>query len=315
MREELFQRSKNNPILTPKDFPEGWSVNSVLNPGVGYQNGKTILFVRVENREGISRLVCFYSVDGETSWEIDEGTVFAGQEGEDGFGVEDPRLTWIDALKEWAIVYTHYSTGGPLVSMATTTDFRRYSFLGNILPPNNKDAALFPEPINGYWWLIHRPESVNKQIWIAMSKCTDSVHDDLSHWGGHKILLPTDGTPRWDGNHIGLSAPPLKTDNGWLILYHGAKKTGSGILYRLGLAMLKLDDPRTVTHRTREFVMSPQEESDFIGDVGGAIFPCGWRIHDDGKVRLYYGAADTVVCYAEASLDRVLNRVLRDPVK
>lgn len=312
---ELFKRFEGNPILTKRDFPNDWSVNSVLNPGVGDLGGKTLLFVRVEDEEGISRLVCFYSDDGITNWKIDEDTVFMGDKIVEDYGVEDPRLTWIGILKKWAIVYTHYSKGGPLVSIATTNDFKEYVSLGNVLHPDNKDAALFPEPIDGFWWLIHRPSAKNKQIWIAKSKCSNSGHnDDLCRWGGHQILLPVDGTPRWDGKHIGLSAPPLKTNKGWLLLYHGAKKTGSGILYRLGLAMLSLNDPTKVTHRTKKFVMGPLGRNDFIGDVGGAIFPCGWRIHDDGNVRLYYGAADSVICYAYAPFSKVVKRVLDDPV-
>ena len=319
---ELFKRFEGNPILTKRDFPDdwfkrhGWTPHAVFNAGVGDRDGLTLLFVRVEDRQGISRLVCFCSEDGKTNWEIDEDTIFTGEEGEEGYGVEDPRLTWIDTLREWAIVYTYYSIAGPLVSIATTVDFRKYSHLGNVLPPNNKDAALFNEPINGYWWLIHRPESVDKQIWIAKakSKCTDFDHNDLCYWGGHKILLSVDGTSRWDGNHIGLSAPPLKTDKGWLLLYHGVKKTNSGILYRLGLSMLSLDDPTKETHRTREFIMGPQEKNDFVGDTGGVIFPCGWRIHDDGNIRLYYGAADSVICFAESPFTKVVDRVLEDPI-
>jgi len=313
---ELFNRIKENPILTKEDFPESWSVNSVLNPGVGDLDGKTLLFVRVEDREGLSRLVCFSSGNGITDWKIDEETVFTGDESVDGYGVEDPRLTWIDLLKKWVIVYTHYSKGGPLVSIATTNNFKEYSYLGNVLPPDNKDSAIFSEPINGSWWLINRPASTRKEIWIAKSKYTKG-QDDLCSWGGHSILIPTDGTPRWDGNHIGLSAPPLKTDYGWLLLYHGVKKTGSSILYRQGLAMLSLEDPTKVTHRSKEFVMGPQEKNDFIGDVAGAIFSCGWRVHESGNsniLRLYYGAADSVICYAEAPLSEVLDLIMKNPI-
>lgn len=310
---ELFKRFAGNPILTSNDFPDSWSVNSVFNPGVGDRDGKTLLFVRVENREGISVLVGFCSENGITDWKIDENTVFKGDEKTQGYGVEDPRLTWVDSLKKWVIVYTHYTICGPLVSIATTADFKEFCYLGNVLPPENKDAALFPESINGYWWLIHRPVAGKKQVWIAKSKCTGN-NSDFRYWGDHSILLPTDETPRWDGHHIGLSAPPMKTEYGWLILYHGTKKTGSGTLYRLGLAMLSLDNPRKVTHRTREFIMGPLGKDDFIGDVGGAIFPCGWRMHNDGNIRLYYGAADSVICYAEAPFAEVIDRILKDPV-
>ena len=311
MAMELFKRYKGNPLLTRDNFPNGRSVNSVMNPGVGDRDGKTLLLARVEDLEGISQFICFCSKDGITNWEIDEETLFKGDETVDGFGVEDARLIWVDSLKSWVIVYTNYTTGGPLVSIAITKNFKKFKCMGNVLPPENKDAAIFPEPINGYWWLINRPVSGHrKEIWIAKSKCTNSGYDDFRYWGGHQLLLPTDGTPRWDGRHIGLNAPPLKTKSGWLLLYHGVKNK----LYRLGLAMLPLDDPTIATHRTKEFIMSPQEKTDFIGDVGGAIFPCGWRVHDDNQLRLYYGAADSVICYASAPLDEVIDRVLQDPV-
>ena len=108
---ELFERFEGNPILTKEDFPDDWSVNSVLNPGVGDRDGKTLLFARMKDREGISRLVCFCSQDGKTGWEIDKDTLFIGEgdEKEKNYGVEDPRLTWIKILQEWAIAYTHHS--------------------------------------------------------------------------------------------------------------------------------------------------------------------------------------------------------------
>jgi len=105
----------------------------------------------------------------------------------------------------------------------------------------------------------------------------------------------------------------LKTEYGWLVLYHGVKTTPSSNLYRLGLVMFSLDDPTIATHRTREFVMGPQERTDFVGDVGGALFPCGWIVHDK-NIRIYYGSADSVICFAEAPFKKVINRVLQDPV-
>ncbi|MFH1582847.1 MAG: glycosidase [Candidatus Falkowbacteria bacterium] len=318
-KKDLFTRYKNNPILTEDNFPDdwfkrhGWTPHAVFNAGVGDRDGKTLLNVRVEDRRGKSRLVCFCSKNGITDWEIDENTIFSGDPKEESYGVEDSRLTWIGSLNEWAIVYTRHSTCGPMINIATTVDFKKFNYLGNVLPPENKDAAIFPETINGYWWLIHRPVGDSKQIWIGKSKDTGSAYDDLSRWGGHQILLPT-GTPWWDGHHIGLNAPPLKTKDGWLILYHGVRNTPNVDLYRWGLAMLSLDDPTVVTHRIREFIMGPKGRTDFIGDVGGAIFSCGWRVHDDGQLRVYYGSADLVICFAYAPLGKVINRVLQDPV-
>lgn len=311
---ELFERRKE-PILTKEDFPDdwrkrhGWTPHTVFNAGVGDRDGKTLLNVRVEDRRGKSRLVVFSSEGGIINWEIDENTIFSGDPKEEGYGVEDSRLTWM-RFQEWGITYTHFSTSGPLVSIATTRHFKEFNYLGNVLPPENKDAALFPEPIKGYYYLIHRPVSRKKEIWIAKSKFTNSGREDLRSWGGHQVLITTDGSPWWDGTKIGLSAQPLKTEEGWLLLIHGVKNN----LYRQGLAMLSLNDPTKLTHRTEEFVMSPQENVDFIGDVGGAIFSCGWRVHDNGDLRLYFGAADSVICFARAPLTKVIERVLRDPV-
>lgn len=315
-KRDLFQRYKKNPILTPDDFPEDWSVNSVLNPGVGDLNGLTHLLVRLEDRRGFSKLVSLYSKNGITNWKVEEDSIFTGNPNLKNQGVEDPRLVWMKNFKMWAIVYTVLNPDRkPLVSIALTKNFKKFHYLDYVIPPPNKDASLFPEPINGYWWLIHRPMvGADKQMYVARSRCTnENSYEDLACWGNHQILLPRKSASPWDANHNGLSAQPLKTEEGWLLLYHGVRKTGGGILYRLGLAMLALDDPTRVTHRTKEFVMSPYKK-DYIGDVGGAIFPCGWRLHEDGNIRLYYGAADSEIHYATAHFDEVLERVLKDPV-
>ena len=180
----------------------------------------------------------------------------------------------------WVIAYTAYGRRGPLVSLATTTDFVDYTRLGPVMPPEDKDAALFPRRFDGRWALIHRPSPQKgpHHIWISYSP-------DLRHWGDHTLLLAARDGAWWDAGKIGLGPPPLETADGWLILYHGVHQTASGSLYRAGLALLDLDDPRIVLHRSDEWVFGPTEAYERVGDVVGVVFPCGW-IADEAEDRL-----------------------------
>jgi Mg2+/Co2+ transporter CorC len=165
-----------------------------------------------------------------------------------------------------------------------------------------KDAALFPVSFSGRWAMIHRPVATvpakSGHIWISFSP-------DLRHWGDHRMLIPSRGGGWWDANKIGLSPPPLETDEGWLILYHGVRMTASAAIYRLGPALLDLDDPCRVIARSDPWVFAPEADYEIFGDVDKVVFPCG-RIRDGDTVRLYYGAADTCIALAEAYLPDLL---------
>jgi predicted GH43/DUF377 family glycosyl hydrolase len=171
-----------------------------------------------------------------------------------------------------------------------------------VMPPEDKDAALFPVQFNGRWAMLHRPVSsfanMGAHVWISFSP-------DLKHWGDHQILLPARRGGWWDANKIGLSPPPLRTEKGWLILYHGVRTTASGSIYRLGLALLDLEDPLKVLARSDEWVIGPEESYEVIGDVDKVVFPCGWVIEGD-EVRLYYGSADKCIALATARVSEML---------
>ena len=127
---------------------------------------------------------------------------------EELWGIEDPRLTYVPELKQYAVVYTSYSRGGPGVSLALTKDFRSFERFGVIMSPDDKDAALLPHKIDGRWALIHRPmTALGAHIWISYSP-------DLRHWGSHKVMLEARRGAWWDANKIGLSSPPIQTDRG-----------------------------------------------------------------------------------------------------
>lgn len=302
---ELLRRFSENPILGPHDFPK--MVNAVFNPGATVLGGRTVLLLRVEYRTGMSSLVVATSDNGFDGWQIDplRGLQPITEGFEERWGVEDPRITKIG--DEYYIVYVGYSGAGPLVCLATTRDFVRFTRKGVLMSPEDKDAALFPCAFGGRWALIHRPvpfmAGVGTHIWLSFSP-------DLHHWGDSQILLEARRGGWWDSNKIGLGPPPLLTKAGWLLCYHAVRVTASGSIYRIGLALLDRDDPTKVLARGNEWLFGPHESYERGGDVPDVVFPCGWILRDDGDtLHLYYGAADSVVCVAETSLASLLDHL------
>ena len=244
--EPLFRRDATNPILSAADVP--YPANSVFNPAAARVDGETILLVRVEDLRGISQLHVARSQDGVTDWQFDAKPLLQAdvdRDPEETWGCEDPRVTWLPEREEWAIAYTAYSRRGPLVGLATTRDFRSVRRLGPVMPPEDKDAALFPRRFDGRWAMIHRPSPLRggAHMWLSYSP-------DLRHWGDHKLLLEARDGAWWDAGKIGLGPPPLETPQGWLVMYHGVRVTSDGPIYRVGLALLDLDDPGKLLHRT-----------------------------------------------------------------
>ena len=300
---ELFQRYQDNPIISAKDMD--YKVNSVFNPGATLFNNQTLLLLRVEDCRGISHFTVARSDNGIDNWQIDPKPTLMPDPvnyPEELWGIEDPRITYMEELGCWLIAYTAYSELGSLVALSKTKDFKHFERIGDITTPENKDAALFPVQFDGRWVLIHRPvpgRGVHgAHIWLSYSP-------DLRHWGDHTILIKSRQGAWWDRTKVGLSPPPLLTDAGWLILYHGVRRTASGAIYRLGLALLDRQDPKKVIARSDEWMFGPEADYELIGDVDKVVFPCGWVCVGD-EIRLYYGAADTYVCVATASVDRLV---------
>ncbi|HOK07426.1 MAG TPA: glycosidase [Syntrophales bacterium] len=304
-RKEPFHRYEGNPIIRPSDIPYG--ANAVFNAGAALFRGETLLLMRVEDRRGISHLATARSRDGVTGWRIASAPTLTPDpvnHPEEAWGIEDPRITYLEELDLWVVLYTAYSRLGPLVAMATTRDFESFERWGPVTPPENKDAALFPARFRGRWAMIHRPvpgsSAFGAHVWISFSP-------DLKHWGDHRPLITAREGPWWDAAKVGLSPPPLQTKEGWLILYHGVRYTAGGCIYRLGLALLDLEDPTRLVARSDEWVFAPETPYELTGDVDKVVFPCGW-VADGDTVRLYYGAADKCLALATAKLgDTILN--------
>ncbi len=300
----LLTRYSGNPILSGQDWP--YPVNSVFNAGaVRLADGDTLLLCRVEDRSGLSHLCAARSENGINGWRIDpQPTLMANPKEfpEEIWGIEDPRITYVPELEQYAVAYTSFARGGPGVSLALTKDFRSFERLGVIMQPEDKDAALLPRKIGGYWAMIHRPmTTTGAHMWISYSP-------DLRHWGSHKIMLQARRGGWWDANKIGLCSPPIETPKGWLVIYHGVRNTASGSIYRLGLALFDLNQPETCLQRGDSWIFGPEAPYERVGDVRDVVFPCGQTIAADGDtISLYYGAADSSIALATASIRSLLS--------
>lgn len=294
-RSLIFEEYSENPILSP----ERWSYPavSVFNPGAIEFNKEVLLLVRVEDFRGFSHLTIAKSKNGISNWEIDEIPTLVPDPNfqEEMWGLEDPRIVFLEDRKEYAITYTSFSAGGPTISLITTKDFKTFTRYGPLVPPEDKDGALFPVTFKGRYALIHRPIIRGEaHIWISFSP-------DLRYWGEHRILIPV-RPGLWDCHRVGLRPPPIKTEEGWLIIYHGVRFTASGALYRVGIALLDLEDPTKVIKRSEEWVIGPSKEV-------GIIFPTGIILKED-ILYLYYGINDYAVGLSFCSKKKLLSYLL-----
>lgn len=300
------KRYKENPILTAQDFP--CPVNSVFNAAAARYNGEYILLNRVQGFNGTSCLWVARSDDGyhftpdpEPAMTPSTEEPFARYE---QYGIEDPRITRID--NTYYIMYVCYSHYDCRVGLALTRNFLSFERVGLISLPDNKDAALFPEKIGGRYARLDRPMTTisgRRDIWISYSP-------DLLYWGdGQVVMTPRQGL--WDSEKIAAGAPPIKTEKGWLLIYHGVQGTARGRLYRLGVALLDLEDPSKVMGRAKEAILYPTAPEDFLGDVGNVVYTDGAILEDDGELKIYYGAADQVMCLATVNVDDLINLCLK----
>ena len=295
-----MRRYNKNPIITKENVP--FKVNSIFNPGAVKYNGKYLLLCRAEMPIGRSVLVIAESTDGY-HFKVKDKPFITPDDHEECcnyavWGVEDARITKIDS--KYYLTYTGYSKSMPLVMLAETMDFNNFILLGPISEPSNKDCALFPEKIDGYYWKVDRPTAEHRRdIWISRSP-------DLIHWGGFKLLMePQQGC--WEQDKIGNSSPPLKTEEGWLMLYHGVRGFGLGSIYKLGVCLLDLEKPWLIKGRSQEPILQPETNYERNGDVMNVVFSCGWIDEPNGDVKIYYSGADTNICLAETTVEYLLS--------
>jgi predicted GH43/DUF377 family glycosyl hydrolase len=229
-------------------------------------------------------------------FEIEQGPAIAAANDYESFGIEDPRISLIDGT--YYITYVAVCPGGVTTALASTKDFESFNRHGIIFCPENKDVTIFPERIDGKYYALHRPVSPlfkKHDIWIAQSP-------DLICWGNHRCLMgPQVGL--WDGAKIGTGAVPFKIDAGWLEIYHGVDVNNR---YCLGAVLTDTHKPWKILARSQKPIFEPQTDYECDGFFGNVVFTCGLLCEDE-RLKIYYGAADTVVCYAELTVREVLD--------
>lgn len=238
------------------------------------------------------------SKDGHHFTIDDEPFIYPSNELET-FGIEDPRITKIEDI--YYIYFSAVSPVGVGESLVSTKDFVTTEHLGMIFAPENKDVLIFPEKINGKYYALHRPvpkSTGNPEIWISEST-------NLVHWGNHKYLLGL-REGMWDSGRMGGGAVPIKTEKGWLELYHGASKDDR---YCMGAVLLDLEDPTKVLARTDQPILEPEAPYEVEGFFGNVVFSCGAIVEGD-VVKMFYGVADTSMACAELSLQEILDSLI-----
>ena len=235
------------------------------------------------------------SKDGLTFVVDDAPFIYPTNEAEQ-YGIEDARVTVIDG--RYYINYTVISPDSWATALAVTDDFRTVERLGMIFHPENKDVAIFPEKLENKYVALHRPNNSGfgrAAIWYAESP-------DLRHWGNHKCLVRPRDT-KWESKKIGAGAAPIKTDEGWLVIYHGK---GDENVYSLFCLLLDLKDPTRVIRRAEEPLLTPTEPYETEGFFSNVVFSNG-VVEKHGKVFLYYGASDETSCVAITDVESLLN--------
>jgi beta-1,2-mannobiose phosphorylase / 1,2-beta-oligomannan phosphorylase len=335
----ILERYGDRPVLEPR--PDGWDSVSVFNPGAILKDGKIHMLYRAVSdiRQYVSRFGLSISEDGRTFERACEDAVFEPQGDWEVGGVEDARIT--PEGDGFLVTYAAVSVvPGPIyedlnffprskadpfterpgmppfgpsyTGLLRTKDFRDFTFEGLITPKgiDDRDGVLFPEKVGGRYVLLHRPTSwLGDEYGTQQASVFLAFSEDLKTWdygtGGEYLLMKPQPGSTWEEAKIGAGPPPIRTDAGWLMIYHGVDDR---YVYRVGAALLDLENPMKVLGRTADFLMEPEMEWEKVGVIPNAIFPTA-NVLRGRELLVYYGAADRVVGLATADLDELLNHL------
>jgi predicted GH43/DUF377 family glycosyl hydrolase len=296
-------RSSLNPIIQPRPGLQ-WEGKSTTNPGVVRHEGVTHILYRAIDERNRSSLGLATTLEGENILERTDEPVFAPTEPCEEYGCEDPRITMLEGT--FYMLYTAYSRIGPRIAAASTSDFRSFTRYGIVGPDyNDKDSALFPERINGRLAAAHRIEPNIEIAFFDHVKKLDRVpHNPFSKGYLKRIEANVIMKPeqKWEAQKVGIGPPPIRTDVGWLVIYHGVD---ANTIYRAGAALLDLENPCRVISRTPEPILEPEMDFERVGVVPNVVFPEG-AVVQDGQLMVYYGAGDRVCCVAHVSLKELM---------
>lgn len=318
----IITRYANNPILKPADMPAPCC--AVYNSGViKTPDNQYIMASRFETPAKVQCIWISRSTDGihfapdpeplkivcepEDQAEFDSIVYLDHKKGSLIGSWFDPRINCIDG--EYYITYCVGGDYGCRIAIGKTTDFKTMKHVSFPLHIQNRNAVLFPEKIGGEFVMLHRPQNGSSTsqgcIWIASSP-------DLEYWGHNRVVARPE--QYWENTKIGPAAPPIKTEKGWLIVYHGVFPNCNGINYGAGVMLLDLEQPWKVIGRCADPILYVSELYEMVGQVPNVVFPGAVIPEEDGTVKIYYGGADYVQCLATAKLDDLINACLNGHV-
>ncbi len=335
-----LDRYHANPILSPNPA-NSWESLVTCNPGVVYDNGTFYMLYRAagDDEEHVIRFGLATSSDGFHFERVSDEPVFSpGADGPDSGCVEDPRIIKMGDTFYITYAYRAYPPGrywtfphdevlypeadvfDPLAwkknigntGLAMTKDFKAFRRLGRITSPvlDDRDVIIFPEKVGGKFVMMHRPKQfVGEKYGVDYPSIWLKFSDDILDWESQPSHLLLTGRPGTWEEKIGGSTPPILTDEGWLMLYHGVADGGRS-RYSVGALLLDRENPLKVLSRLPEPVLEPVEDYECFGHYAGCVFPTG-NVVVDGTLYVYYGAADRFVGVATCSLQKLLEELLR----
>ena len=325
-----------NPILSPcPDHP--WESLVTCNPGVIHDGGVFYMLYRAagQDEEHVIRFGLATSTDGIHFTRVGDAPAFGpSEDGPDSGCVEDPRIVKFGDTFYITYAYRPYAPGrywtfphdtvrfpesdafSPQAwsrnlgstGLAMTRDFKHFQRLGRLTSPvlDDRDVILFPEKVGGRYVMLHRPkEYVGPDYGVAYPSIWIKTSEDLLHWEDRPSSLLLTGRPGTWEEKVGGSTPPILTDEGWLMLYHGVADGGRS-LYSVGAALLDREDPSRVLARTPEPILVPEYPYETAGCYKGCVFPTG-NVLLNGTLYVYYGAADKYVGLATCRLEELLS--------
>jgi predicted GH43/DUF377 family glycosyl hydrolase len=305
-QDPIIKRYDKNPILTRDDVP--YPVSTVHNAGVVKHNGSYIMLFRSHLYNGRSIIGRADSEDGFSFTVHPKPFLTPATDNKfseyEEFGVEDLRICPVE--DDYLLTYSAYSRHGVRVALAHTIDFEKVERIALITQADLRNVVIFPQKFDGKYARLDRPHSEISpwSIWISYSP-------DLVHWGDSRAIMKP--VPyHWNEMKIGPGAPPFKTDKGWLHIYHGVFKTMSGVLYRLGVALHDINDPAKIIGVSDQWILQPEDPWEITSYVPNVVFTCGVIPVDNGKVKIYWGGADTVMCCGTAVIDDLVQLCLSD---
>ena len=301
----IIKRNKKNPILTKDQVP--YPVATVHNAAVVKFGMKYKMIFRSHLLNGRSILGIAESDNGYDFKVHDKPFMTPEDKGADKYesiSIEDPRITFMEG--EYLITYSAYSEYGIRIGLARTKDFIKVERVAMISEVDYRNTVIFPEKFNGLYARLDRPHSeLNPwSMWISYSP-------DLIHWGGAKHLV-SPMTYHWDQMKVGPGAPPIKTQWGWLNIFHGVFPTMSGSVYRLGVCLHDLNDPSVILGISDKWILEPETDYERVGYVPNVVFSCAAVPENDGSVKIYWGGADTVMCAGTARIKELVDLCLDD---